>query len=179
MKEIKGFEDYYLIDESGKVFSKQTNKFLSPYFRKSKKSNPNSKKYWFVVFTVKGKQTAKYIHRLVAETFIENTEKKKTVNHKDGNTENNNVENLEWATFSEQQIHAFSKKLNYAVNSKPVNCFNYKTKEFVKTYSSLTEAAKDIGTTTSNVSNVLRGYVIKKGKRKNVRQTKGYYFTFV
>ncbi len=47
------------------------------------------------------------LHRLVAFTFLENPENKETVNHKDGNKLNNCVNNLEFATNKEQQIHKF------------------------------------------------------------------------
>lgn len=42
------------------------------------------------------------IHRLLAETFIPNPENKPTVDHADGNRENNDLKNLRWATYSEQ-----------------------------------------------------------------------------
>lgn len=46
------------------------------------------------------------IHRIVAETFIPNPSGKPEVNHIDGNKQNNNVTNLEWATRLENAVHA-------------------------------------------------------------------------
>ena len=43
-----------------------------------------------------GRSVMKYIHMLVAETFIPNPEGKKYVRHKDGNLLNNRADNLEW-----------------------------------------------------------------------------------
>lgn len=61
------------------------------------------------------------IHRLVAEYFIPNPENKREVNHIDGNKHNNRADNLEWATTSENRIHAFKNKLelpSYGMNGK-------------------------------------------------------------
>jgi hypothetical protein len=53
----------------------------------------------------------KYLHRLVARLFIPNPENKLTVNHIDCNKLNNHVDNLEWATYSENMLHAVANGL--------------------------------------------------------------------
>jgi hypothetical protein len=53
-----------------------------------------------------GKSVGHYVHRLVAQTFIDNPGKRPHINHKDGNKQNNSVENLEWVTREENMIHA-------------------------------------------------------------------------
>lgn len=52
------------------------------------------------------KSKRKYIHRLVAETFIPNPNKWPQVNHIDGNRNNNKIDNLEWCTHQQNIDHA-------------------------------------------------------------------------
>lgn len=54
-----------------------------------------------------GDRTCRRVHRLVAETFIQNSEQKPCVNHKDGDKSNNRLDNLEWCTFSENKLHSY------------------------------------------------------------------------
>ena len=48
----------------------------------------------------------KRVHRLVAETYLHKPANKDIINHKDGNTLNNSVDNLEWCTTQENLQHA-------------------------------------------------------------------------
>lgn len=63
--------------------------------------------YLQIRFYDNGKYYYRYIHRLVAIAFLENPNNYRTVNHKDGNKLNNDVNNLEWASDEMQQRHAF------------------------------------------------------------------------
>lgn len=103
MKDIAGYEGQYAVTEDGKVWSYKRNSFLSPnriysgYLRVGLRDSKNGQK-----------RKAHSIHRLVAIAYIENPEGKEEVNHKNGVRYDNRVENLEWATRSENNQHAWT-----------------------------------------------------------------------
>ena len=59
-----------------------------------------------------------FIHRLVAECFLEAKEGNVFVNHKDGNKSNNRVDNLEWCTMKTNNIHAVQTGLRNPVKGE-------------------------------------------------------------
>lgn len=69
------------------------------------KSSDYYNEYLRILLPLKDQYPFKWVHRLVAEAFIENPENKGYVNHKDFNKSNNSVENLEWVTASENSKH--------------------------------------------------------------------------
>lgn len=63
--------------------------------------------YVRVELNIRGVGKKYLLHRLLATAFIPNPEGKPQVNHIDGKPANNSLENLEWVTQSENQLHAY------------------------------------------------------------------------
>ena len=115
-KSVKGFECYYSVSNTGRV--KSLKRVVSHDEGKGQRvikeriiTNWMSNGYHNVSFSVDGKVSKHKVHRLVAMAFIDNPENKYTVNHIDGNKTNNKVNNLEWATLSENNKHAYNTGL--------------------------------------------------------------------
>ena len=92
-----GYPNYW-VTVDGRVFSDQKMDYLKP--RRTRSG------YQAVTLTHESAFQTFLVHRLVALAFIPNPEGKKTINHKDGNKENNHVSNLEYATHQENNLHA-------------------------------------------------------------------------
>lgn len=141
-KDVVGAEEYYQISNHGNIKNKLTGKVLNP---------SNSGRYLHITLRY-GINKEKLIHRLVAEAFLPNPDNLPQVNHKDENTKNNHVDNLEWCTC---QYNVTYGKCT-AVKSHPV--IQSKTDgEVVKIWDSLKSASTALGVKYQCISNCCRG----------------------
>lgn len=139
--EIKGFPNYE-VSTQGIVRNKVTGRIVKP----SKTRNG----YLKVNLYVNGKSSSKLLHRLVAETFIPNTWDKPTVDHIDGDKENNYVENLRWATQYEQ---CYNREMSVSCCFYAIHLRTHK-----KTlYTSQRECAKELNINQASISLCLSG----------------------
>ncbi len=88
MKNVKKFPGY-TISADGVIKNK---------YNKIMKSRMQSRGYLEIGLTYAGKQTFKLVHRLVAETYIDNPQGYPQIDHKDMDKTNNSVHNLRWCT---------------------------------------------------------------------------------
>lgn len=106
MEEMRVIElaPQYSVTESGRIFSRLSQKFLSPGVK------PGG--YEYVGLGGNGGKCRYHIvHRLVAHAFVPNPNGCPEVNHKDGNKRNNDYRNLEWVTRKQNAKHAVENDL--------------------------------------------------------------------
>lgn len=121
-KAIEGTNGKIEVSEDGQIRSLLRGK---PYILKSQKDN---KGYQRVRVTIDRNKMSFKVHREVAKAFIPNPDNLPQVNHMDGNKSNNSVDNLEWCTNQQNQIHAIEIGLcsgKGACAKKSVKDINY------------------------------------------------------
>ena len=121
LKEIPGFEDYF-IDNDGNVFSNKliTKSKIKRNFKQLKTKMFNG--YKIIGLVKDGSRNSYFVHRLVALTFLgEPSSPDLVVNHKDGNRLNNTPDNLEWITQRENMQHYWTCLATDRLNKKEEN----------------------------------------------------------
>lgn len=145
-KLINKLDNQYSVNTEGIVFSLKGKK-------KQLKGKITKAGYREVVLSHKGVKIYILVHRLVAETFIENINTCRTVNHKDGDKLNNCLLNLEWMNDKQNLKHARDNGLlNTKITKEIAN-------KIIEDTGSNRELAKKYGIGKTQI-----GY-IKQGKR--------------
>lgn len=170
-KDVKGFEGKYQVSSIGRVRSldRLTVDHLGrSYFTKGRIMKLELiKGYHYVGLSEKVTKNFQ-VHRLVAFAFLEPDENRKTVNHKNGIKNDNRVENLEWANYSEQVIHSVMTGLRPKSVGEKSNLAKiseeqmYKIRELYKTgLFTMEELAKKFNLSNGNISNIIHCYTWK------------------
>jgi DNA-binding transcriptional regulator YiaG len=147
MREYRTFDlSDYTITKSGEVINNHTLRKVKP--------QPNGKGYLRV--SIGGK--LRFVHRLVAEKYIPNPENKPQVNHKDGNKQNNSVDNLEWVTNQQNRDHAIKNNLHTCGENCSWAKLSKEQVDFIRRHSEFNsnELSKVFGVTSGTIRNIRR-----------------------
>lgn len=148
---ITNTSNIYFVDDSGQVESRYPGKKPHPLKPKIDRAG-----YKTVTIIKAGKRHTMFVHRLVAEAFIQNPLVKPEVNHKNGIKTDNRLENLEWVTHSENMQHAHDVGLCKPITKVVMDDFHEMS------YVSAKEAALALGIKEGTCRNYLNGNLKNK-----------------
>jgi hypothetical protein len=166
-KPVIGYEGLYEVSNIGRVKSiertiTRKNGWLLPIpekmlsIRVGKRTERHPMPRLYTELWRDNKPKACIVARLVCAAFNENKDNKPQVNHIDGNSANNNADNLEWVTARENNIHAIRNNLVSRPKKRirGVNLVSGETLDF----ESLTKAAEFMGVTKNAINAGIHGY---------------------
>ena len=159
---IKGFEGYYECSSFGNIRSIDrviVDVYGKPFHKKGRilKSRELNQGYLTVGLSKNNYVKNYLIHRLIAQTFLPNPQNYTEVNHKDENTSNNRVDNLEWCS---PKYNANYGTRNKRVAEKQYKSVNQYTLDgvLIKIWESARVACKELGyKSRSNIQNCCKG----------------------
>lgn len=167
-RDIVGYEGYYQVSNKGRVKSldRYIDRGAGQTLLKGIIRKPTPDKDGYIRISLWGKKRGMgRVHRLVAHAFISNPKNKPQINHKNGIKDDNRIENLEWATLSENRQHAYDTGLQNGKGVQGEKCnFSKLNKYQVLTIKTLLGSgfsnihiAKEMGVTPSNISYIKNG----------------------
>jgi hypothetical protein len=156
-KSVVGYEGLYEVSSFGCVKSLKR-KYAGERMLKQRKASSG---YLYVDLYKNGTRKSFRVHKLVANSFVENPLSLPQINHIDGNKQNNNVRNLEWCTARGNIVHAVKHGLkrstrNHAAISKTVKMYT-SDGAYINTYPSTREAERQTGILQQSISKCCLG----------------------
>lgn len=167
-KKIEGFSNYS-VSNFGNIRNDITNKNLS--------TTTNRHRYLYINLSDENKkQKTKCVHLLVAQTFLKNDDiiNKTEINHKDRNSKNNHVDNLEWVSHSENVKHVI--KTGRKISDNRIKCEIISQDGISKIYDSQTQIAREHNMEQSLLSYIMRN---KGGKFISNKDNTEYTVRFI
>lgn len=160
-KDIKGYEGRYQVSDLGRVkslcrsystgaYSAMINMSERIMRQKTRKSG-----YRVVGLWLDGVQKDHYVHRLVAEAFLDNKDNLPYINHKDRNPGNNVVGNLEYCTPQYNAVYCGAHLVGGNKRKKPIIQLSIDG-AIVKVWDSAKTAGLELKCNPRNINNALK-----------------------
>lgn len=173
-QEIRGYEGLYKVSNIGRVKSEnrvvmRSNGAPQTVNEKIIAQQDNSNGYYRVILWKDGKHEFRFVHRLVAEAFVQNVDNKPVVDHIDFDRHNNKAENLRWCTQAEnlgrsREFGRIKSHISEEMRRKQIERASKPVRR--------SDAARALHVTPSAVGHALHNW-------QNSKSCKGYTFEFV
>lgn len=168
-KDIEEYEGIYQVSNLARIKSIKPKKFRDCKYNfhleeKYLKSRVDRDGYLIHGLTKHGKTKSHKLHRIVAKSFLINTNPSlfNQINHIDGNKLNNSPENLEWCDITHNIREAIriglkgGKPYKPRIDSTPINQYD-NSGNLIRIYENLAQATRETSITNAAICNCLNG----------------------